>query len=261
MACRRKFWKLDRSLLGDEANGNADPFAGSPFHGEKGLKISDAARSAFSTMIKGQQGPFTQEQSKAGFECSQTGQVLAGRLKIAERMAYRALNRVDANRSATHSTKTGAGMDLSADMGTAIRDAFKLPVMSGTSGSSSDAALAAQFGAARAGVSWSAPGLSETEAKQAIADLSHHYFRAEGSSPPDSMQKGINAVRSSLGIPIKTVETADIFTHSFAEIYSGVALTIDGAKPNDEEAMKKSTMEAVDLLRTNAPGKSPASLT
>ncbi|HCP2705587.1 TPA: hypothetical protein OC276_005205, partial [Escherichia coli] len=39
-----------------------------------------------------------------------------------------------------------------------------------------------------------------------------------------------------------------IFTHSYPEIYAGVALTIAGAGGNDEQAMYNVTQEAARIL-------------
>jgi hypothetical protein len=244
-----RFAGNDREQLGDEALGLAEPQPGSPFHGERGLKLSDSARSAFSMMLRGAHGPFTQEEARDGFELAQTGQVLAGRLDISERKSFRKDNRIDAQRNGTHSTRTQGGMDLSKDPGTAMRDKAGLPVMSGTSGSSSDAAIAVRFAAERSGTSWAAPGLSEADARKAIADLSHHYFRAEESSPPQSMATGINKLRAEAGLEKKPVNTLDIFTHSYPEIHAGVALTLAGAPGTDEKAMYEATQEAARLLR------------
>lgn len=247
-----RFGGNDRAQLGKEALGSAEPEPGSPFHGPRGLKVSDNARGAFSMMLHGAAGPFTEEQSRAGFELAQTGQVLAGRLKISERIAFRAENRVDAQRNGTHSTRAQGGMDLSQDLGTTLRDEAGLPVMSGTSGSSSDAAIATRFAAERSGVSWAAPGLSEDAGRKAIADLSHSYFRADGSSPPESMAAGINKVRAEAGLEQKKVDTVDIFTHSYPEIHAGVALTLAGASSTDKPAMLQATREAERLLREAA---------
>ncbi|EFG3348774.1 secretion protein EspV, partial [Escherichia coli] len=251
----RGLWKTetrwngnDRDQLGKEALGSEEPKPGSPFYGSRGLKLSDSARSAFSMMLCGSAGPFTKEQTLSGFELAQTGQVLAGRLKIQERMTFRANNRVDAQRNGTHSTRTQTGMDLSQDIGTIMRDKAGLPVMSGTSGSSSDATLATRYAAEHFGKTWAAPGLSQAEGCKAISDLSHHYFRAEGSSPPQSMATGINKVRCDAGMEEKHVNALDIFTHSYPEIYAGVALTIAGAGGNDEQAMYNVTQEAARIL-------------
>lgn len=238
----------DRWVLGDEVAGYAEPSTESPFYGERGIRLSDDARSAMSMMLRGELGPFTQAQAKAGFECAQTGQVLAGRLNVAERKRYRASHRVDAKRSGTHASKSATGADLSADLGTSMRDEAGLPVMGGTSGSSSDAALAAQYGARYADGRWSAPGLSEAEATQAIADLSHHYFRAHGSGPANWMTISINALRAAAGFAPQQVDTPNVFTHSYPEIYSGVALTLAGAKADDVDAMRRSTTEATRIL-------------
>ncbi|HAY0338527.1 secretion protein EspV [Escherichia coli] len=251
----RGLWKTetrwdgnDREQLGKEALGSEEPKPSSPFYGSRGLKLSDSARSAFSMMLCGSAGPFTKEQTLSGFELAQTGQVLAGRLKIQERMTFRANNRVDAQRNGTHSTRTQTGMDLSQDIGTIMRDKAGLPVMSGTSGSSSDATLATRYAAEHFGKTWAAPGLSQAEGCKAISDLSHHYFRAEGSCPPQSMATGINKVRCDAGMEEKHVNTLDIFTHSYPEIYAGVALTIAGAGGNDEQAMYNVTQEAARIL-------------
>ncbi|WP_198362581.1 secretion protein EspV [Burkholderia ubonensis] len=243
-----RFGGNDREQLGKEALGVSEPLPGSPFHGVRGLNLSDSARSAFSMMLRGAAGPFTQEQARAGFELAQTGQVLAGRLGISERMKFREDNRVDAQRNGTHSTRTQGGMDLSQDMGTTMRDKAGLPVMSGTSGSSSDAAIATRFAAGRSSTSWHAPDLSEAEGRKAIADLSHHYFRADGSSVPPSMANGINKIRDEAGLNKKDVNTLDIFTHSYPEIHAGVALTLAGASGTEEEAMHEATQEAARLL-------------
>ncbi len=239
----------DREQLGKEALGSAKPLPGSPFHGTRGLKLSDSARSAFSMMLSGAAGPFTSKQACAGFELAQTGQVLAGRLKIGERMAFREGSRVDARRNDTHSTRTQGGMDLSQDIGTIMRDKAGLPVMSGTSGSSSDAAIATRFAAERFCTSWAAPELSEAEARKAITDLAHHYFRAEGASPPRSMANGINKIRDEAGLGKKDVNPLDIFTHSYPEIHAGIALTLAGATGTDVKAMHEATQEVAGLLR------------
>ncbi len=206
------------------------------------------ALSVFFFLLCGSEGPFTKEQALSGFELAQTGQVLVGRLKIQERVKFRADNRIDAQRNGTHSTRTPTGMDLSQDIGTIMRDKAGLPVMSGTSGSSSDATLATRYAAEHFGKTWAAPGLSQAEGCKAISDLSHHYFRAEGSSPPQSMATGINKVRYDAGMEEKYVNTLDIFTHSYPEIYAGVALTIAGAGGNDEQAMYNVTQEAARIL-------------
>ena len=120
--------------------------------------------------------------------------------------------------------------------------------MSGTSGSSSDAALATRYAAEYFCKTWTAPGLNQAEGYKAISDLSHHYFRAEVSSPPQSMATGINKVRCDAGMKEKHVNSLDIFTHSYPEIYAGVALTLAGVCSKDKQAMYNITQETVRIL-------------
>lgn len=256
----RDLRESDRERLGAEAAGTAGvvPMKGSPFYGPTGLKLSDNGRSGFAMMLRGEHGPLTLDQTKSGFEYAQTGQVAAGRLQrdgtlSPDRENFRKENRVDAVRSGTHFTKTETGLDLKDDKGTQIRDAMKAPVMSGTSGSSSDGAIAAKYAAQRHSVSWAAPGLSESQAAQAMADLSLNYFRGEKASPAENNMRAMNALRRKMGDSTKTVDEANVFSHSYPEIYSGIKLTLDGSKGDDVDALKKSTKEAIDRLGSVSP--------
>lgn len=247
--------KSDRERLGAEAAGTDGvvPKEGSPFFGPSGLKLSENGRSGFAMMMRGEHGPLTLEQTKSGFEYAQTGQVAAGRLQrdgtlSPDRDIFRKKNRVDAERSGTHFSKTETGLDLTNDKGTQIRDAMHAPVMTGTSGSSSDGAIATKYAAQRHGVSWAAPGLSESQAAQAMADLSLNYFRGEKASPSENNMNALNALRRKMGDSAKIVDEAHVFSHSYPEIYSGIKLTLDGSKGDDVDALKKTTTEAIDRL-------------
>ena len=250
----RGLWKsesvlenMDRQQLGNEALGTATPSEGSPYFRPRSWQLSPDANSAFAMMLKGEAGPFTEDQSKAGFEVAQEGQLMAGRLKIADRMTYRVANRHDASRSRTHVYKTPGGLDLSQDAGTRLRDELNAPVMTGTSGSASDVALATKFGAQYAQASWAAAGLTEDEAKTAMTDLALHFFRSKGSStsPPALLAKGMNSVRHMLGLPAKEVEATQVFTHSYPEVHAGISLTIDGADPSDKEAIEHALVRSI----------------
>ncbi|PPU86648.1 hypothetical protein XpopCFBP1817_18925 [Xanthomonas populi] len=239
----RGLWKYepalecrDRNKLGDEVLGLEKPGEDSPYAKSRPWKLSDQAASAFTMILKGQSGPFTEEQVKTGFELSQEGQLLAGRLNIQPRKSYRKKNRHDANRLGTHSTKTLSGMDLSMDVGTSIRDALQVPVMSGTSGTSSDVVIAARYAAMQLGVRWSAPELTMDQAKNALIDLSLEFFRQQG--PAVVMAVRMNAIREKQGLPYKDVEKSQVFTHSYAEIHSGILLTLDGIDPTETDKVK-----------------------
>ena len=265
----RGLWKpealpegLDREQLGNEVLGTAVPLEGSPYARPRPWQLSASAQSAFAMMVKGEAGPFTQEQALAGFETAQEGLLVAGQLGIEERVADRMANRHDAHRSRTHPTRTLDGLDLSQDPGTHLRDELRAPVMTGTSGSSSDVALATKYGAEQAGVSWAAPGLSEPQAKAAMVDISLQFFRSEGSNPPTVLAQGMNDLRAWQGLPTKEVEASQVFAHSYPEIHAGVSLTLDGVDPRDqdavEQALHQSTLEAKARLDAQAVQEQPA---
>ncbi|RMS19061.1 type III secretion system effector avirulence protein AvrA [Pseudomonas savastanoi] len=226
----------DRQQLGNEVLGLKKPDDQSPYFKPRAWKISDEAASAFAMMLKGESGPFTQDQVKVGFEICQEGELLAGRLNIQPRMAFRLKNRHDANRSGTHSVKSLSGLDLSADVGTDIREFFQVPVMSGTSGTSSDVVIAARYAAMHSGLQWSAPVLTIDQAKHALIDLSMDFFRRNG--PAVVMALRMNSLRKNQGLPYKEVDRYEVFTHSYAEIHGAISLTIDGVDPADKVEVK-----------------------
>ncbi|MGF6649746.1 hypothetical protein OKW34_000308 [Paraburkholderia youngii] len=205
--------------------------------------LSPPSASTVSMMVKGEAGPLTLEQARTGFESVQEGVLASKLLKVAERKTYRAAHRHDAHRNGTHPTKTPEGTDLSRDTGTRIRDALKVPVMTGTSGSSSDVALAARYGARHAGLSWMAPGLDRDAAATAMIDLALQFFRTEGSSPTVYLARKMNEMRSKLGLPAKEVEANQVFSHSYAEIHAGVNLTLEEVSPTDPRAIEQALIE------------------
>lgn len=242
---------MDREQLGNEALGSVVPRTGSPYFKPRTWRASSAASSAFAMMLKAEAGPFTLEQTRAAFEAVQEGDKVSRRLKIADRAAFRAENRHDAQRAQTHSSETLLGLDLSQDPGTRLRDELAAPVMTGTSGSASDVALATKFGAQRAEVSWAAPGLTEEEAKTALMDLALHFFRSEGSGPPVFLAKCMNSVRVKLGLPPKSVEAAEVFTHSYPEIHAGISLTMDGVDPRDPQAVDRAMFKSTEKAKAH----------
>ncbi|QCX12817.1 secretion protein EspV [Paracidovorax citrulli] len=246
----------DRERLAAEAEGSMVPAPSSPYARPRAWTVSPTAASALAMMIRGEEGPFTREQSKTGFETLQESLLLASRLKIGARKSHRSAHRHDAKRSETHPTKTPGGTDLSRDPGSRLRDEAGIPVMTGTSGSSSDVALTTLYAADRAELPWMAPGLDSQAGMDAMVDLSLQFFRTEGSSPSVTMARGMNRVRSGAGLPPKEVDAHQVFSHSYAEIDAGVRLTLEGVDPADEVAVEQSlgrlTSEAkarLDLVR------------
>ncbi|AVS64169.1 secretion protein EspV [Paracidovorax avenae] len=252
----------DRQRLAAEAEGSMVPAPSSPYARPRAWTVSPVAASALAMMIRGEEGPFTMEQSKTGFETLQESLLLASRLKHRERKSYRSAHRHDANRSETHPTKTPGGTDLSRDPGSRLRDEAGIPVMTGTSGSSSDIALATLYAAERAKLPWMAPGLDPQAGMDAMVDLSLQFFRTEGSSPSVAMARGMNRVRFDAGLPPKEVDAHQVFSHSYAEIDAGVRLTLEGVDPADEGAVVQSlgrlTSEAKARLDAARKGPLPS---
>jgi hypothetical protein len=230
--------RLNRKQPGNEAAGTAQAGPALPYARPWPWSLSPVSASTVSMMVKGEAGPFTLEQARTGFETVQEGVLLGSKL-FPERKAYRAEHRHDAQRNGTHPTKTPEGTDLSQDEGTRIRDAFKVPVMTGTSGSSSDVALAARYGAQRAGLPWMAPGLDLDTAKTAMVDLALQFFRTEASSPTVFLASKMNEIRSKVGLPAKEVEAHQVFSHSYAEIHAGINLTLESIPPADPQAVEQ----------------------
>ncbi len=137
-----------------------------------------------------------------------------------------------------------------------MRDEAGIPVMTGTSGSSSDVALTTLYAADRAKLPWMAPGLIRKLEWMRWSICPLQFFRTEGSSPSVTMARGMNRVRSGAGLPPKEVDAHQVFSHSYAEIDAGVRLTLEGVDPADEGAVEQSlgrlTSEAkarLDLVR------------
>ncbi|RWA46854.1 hypothetical protein AU476_35240 [Cupriavidus sp. UYMSc13B] len=122
--------RLNRKQLGNEAAGTAQAGPELPYARPWPWPLSPVSASTVSMMVKGEAGPFTLEQTRTGFESVQEGVLLGSKL-FPERKTYRVDHRHDARRDGTHPTKTLEGTDLSQDEGTQMRDAFKVPVMTG----------------------------------------------------------------------------------------------------------------------------------
>jgi hypothetical protein len=214
----------------------------------RGLRMAEPIAQTLSMMMKGQEGPLTESQSLAGFELAQLGTVIASRLRIEERKNYRQQARVDADRQGTSMLTTRDGMDLSKDLGTQLRDEYCLPVMTGTSGSSSDAALSTKFASMKAGVPWAAPGLDEEQAQRAASDLGLQYFRDDRSAPAHVTAAVVNHLRAAAHLPPMHVVAQRVFTHSYPEIDAAVRLTLQGQSGWDEQAMRAATLASAQRL-------------
>ena len=184
-------------------------------------------------MVAGKQGPFTMAQSQMGVEASAAGhQILRGQ-RNEETGTYNN-SRVGAQGRQGHPAQDPMGVDLSGDSGSVVRDAVGLPVMMGTSGSSSDvvrshkAAVRNVSDTLSDSTTITAPGLSQSEGDTAMVKLAHHWMRL--GSPAQGLSKQIDAqlnkgdqTRISKGHLFMTQ------THTLNEIDTAVRHTLSGS--------------------------------
>ncbi|WP_159665826.1 hypothetical protein [Andreprevotia sp. IGB-42] len=248
-------------------------------------KTSEAAREAMAMAVQGQHGPLTLEQSRQGAEMASVSQILQSKFIKAEMgpadlasqlQARKALRseRVEATRELdehgkpSHQTRSEHGMNLANDVGTRMRDRVGLPVMSGTSGTSSEVVSSHRFAAQRQGVSMHAPGFGDDSGHtpehnpgqtfEATTNLMFHQMRS--GAVPQEVGRQINAQRARLGLPVKDVPDAHVQTHSYPEVRAGVALTLAKVNPADEahtaRKLASSTIAAKSVLDRYLPKKS-----
>lgn len=226
-------------------------------------RVSDGAREPVAMMVSGERGPFSAEQSKHGAEIALSGQLLGkhlnhpGRRELDE-FRVDAVRETDENGKASHQTSSRHGMNLANDPGTQIRDRLQLPVMSGTSGTTSSMTLSHLHAARQAEVEFAAPGLSPAQAKTEMTDLAFHYLR-EG-AVPQAVGAGVNKKRQELGANPKQVADELVQTHSYPEVSSAVDLGLQGKKKDDSAALLQSSEAAktrLDQQLQKAPPAAP----
>lgn len=227
-----------------------------------GARVSGEATEMAAMMVRGEQGPFTFEQSRNGAEIALTGQLLSKNLAMKERAALSA-ERVDAIRAKdesgkpSHQTRSQHGMDLSQDPGTQVRDKMGLPVMSGTSGTSSTLALSHLQAAQDQKVPHIAPGLTEAQANASMTDLAFHYMRQ--GALPHAVAGGVNALREKLGAAPKDVAPEAVQTHSWPEVSAAVELSIGGRSTDGPPTLAQSSAQAKTRLDQTLLKAAPAS--
>lgn len=246
---RGGFSKMDnqqeeRDKLAAQYRSNNVPFA----------KVSPGAREAAAMMVRGEAGPFTREQSALGAELALTGHLLRKKLtpeteKSLGEKVLEADRGIDEMGKKSHQTTSPGGMNLSPDFGTYLRDRLRLPVMSGTSGTTSRMVLSHLQESAKQGVSPMADGLNRKRGKMAVIDLAFHYMRK--GALPQAVAEGINSNRENLGLPKKTVIEDRVQTHSYPEVAAAVDMAVGGKVKTDRHSLKRSTLLAQKRLKDN----------
>lgn len=137
-------------------------------------------------------------------------------------------------------------MSLKQDLGSQIRDELGLPVMLGTSGSSSDIAMALKFASAEQEASMWPAGLTEEEGRQALIDATHHYMREQVT--PIAMKGAYNKLRTRSGAEPKNVDPFMVFAHNYPEVSSAIEMNLNEKNSKDENAMRRASTKALERL-------------
>ena len=224
---------------------------------DKSAHLFEGAKDVHRLFARAEEGPLTFEQSKYGVEAAYALRAVIGGKKTGSSEVishselfsqfndYAARNWVSPDRAGTHHLKEG-GVSLKQDLGSQIRDELGLPVMLGTSGSSSDIAMALKFASAKQGVSMWPSDLTEEEGRQALIDATHHYMREQVT--PIAMKGAYNKLRTRLGAEPKTVDPFMVFSHSYPEISSAIEMTLNEENGKDEKAMRGASTKALERL-------------
>jgi len=213
--------------------------------------IFEGAKDLHSMFACAEEGPLTFEQSKFGIEAAfllmeVIGEELMPHSDLFSRFYDHVnKNRVAANRAGTLHFKD-EGVSLTQDLGSQVRDELGLPVMLGTSGSSSNITLAAKFASDQQEVSMWPSDLTEEQGKQALLDATFHYMREQ--VVPISAKGAYDELRTRLGAEPKTVDPFMMFSHSYPEISSAIEMTLNGESGKDADAMRRAAMQALERL-------------
>jgi|GEM_PF-3355381 len=223
---------------------------------DKSAHLFEGAKDVHAMFARAEQGPLTLEQSKYGVEAAYALRAVIGGKKtesskiishsglFSQFNEYAAKNWVSAARIGHHLRE--GGVSLEKDEGSQLRDELGLPVMLGTSGSSSDIALAMKFASAEQGASMWPADLTEEEGRQALIDATHHYMREQVT--PFSMKGAYDKLRTRLGAEPKAVDPFMVFSHNYPEVSSAIEMTLNGESGKDEGAMRRASMQARERL-------------
>lgn len=232
---------------------------------DKKAHLFEGAKDIHAMFARAEQGPLTFEQSKYGVEAAyalraviggkktESSEILSHSEQFSQFNDYAAKNWVSADRVGHHLRE--GGVSLEKDLGSQLRDELGLPVMLGTSGSSSDIALAMKFASAEQEASMWPADLTEEEGRQALIDATHHFMREQVT--PFSMKGAYDKLRTRLGAEPKTVDPFMVFSHNYPEVSSAIEMTLNGENGKDQGAMLRASTQALErLLKTGEELKS-----
>lgn len=93
--------------------------------------------------------------------------------------------------------------------------------------------------------------LTEEEGRQTLIDAVHHYMREQVT--PISAKGAYNKLRTRSGAEPKDVEPVMVFTHNYPEVTSAIEMTINEENSKDENALRRTSMQALERLSKMAP--------
>lgn len=209
-------------------------------------------------VLSGVEGPVAPADAQLGIVLNVAGKLMGAKLDSdeAKRRTHLYMKRPKPNRQQTDLNHP-LGMDLSQDTTARVFDELGLPVRTGLSGTSADAVLQARYLATHFGDSWIAPDLTDEQAKMAMIDLNMVDQRT--GATPEVVQEVINKTRAELGEPPLFVPESTVFTHSYAEIYAGVVVGIEGVRGDNEAVIRRAALEAKQKLDAYPPPPSAGS--
>tara|TARA_R110002073_G_scaffold8371_1_gene46185 strand:- start:34619 stop:44518 length:9900 start_codon:yes stop_codon:yes gene_type:complete len=206
-------------------------------------------------MAQGKEGPLTKEQSALGVQAAAAGHQIMRETRAKD--AGKKPIRVDAKREVvdgktSHPTVTRTGVDLSKDAGTRARGRAGVPVMTGTSGTSSDVVSSHLAAVQRNGTEtvesgFNARGLTEQQAKTAVKDMTMAWMRTGEFS--QTMKGNIERKLQKDGdklIDGRSGDETTVQSHSYSEISTAVDLTLSGR--SDDAAINRSVADAKNRL-------------
>lgn len=199
-------------------------------------------------LIHGKQGPLTMEQSALGVESTIVGHhVLDKTSQYSEdNPRMQAIRAKDPETGRTSSAVNSQyGVDLSPDKGTALRDKLGLPVMMGTSGSSSDVVRSYKHTVEQIRKQDSGGAfMSLEEHHQPLKALTFNWMRA--GAPAENVGKMISTNQTKHGqLKFTKPPSSATQTHTYPEIAAGIDLTLKG---NTSENLRQSTVSSTKFM-------------
>jgi hypothetical protein len=231
----------DKELANSHLSAQVDLMTGPRAQG-----IGNDYNSLTEMLIHGKQGPLTEAQSRLGVEAVVVGQYAYGKPYAKDNPRIEAIRPKEDGDKRSHPSVSRYGVNLSQDAGSKIREAMGLPVMMGTSGSSSDVARSYQFTeTALTSEMTPSTAMPAHQHSDVLTDLAFHWMRAK--APVTGVKSGITELEKKHDLQRAVVPPKSATqTHTFAEVAAGIDLTLD-KKMSLKDATSKSLVRMTEI--------------